>query len=90
MARPTLLMLDEPSLGLAPIIVEKMFETIRILNSEGITILLVEQNVHQALNISNYAYVLQTGTCKMQGQCEDLLKNSDFRSTYLGMMGVSV
>jgi branched-chain amino acid transport system ATP-binding protein len=90
MARPTLLMLDEPSLGLAPIIVKKMFETIRILNSEGITILLVEQNVHQALNISNYAYVLQTGTCKMQGQCEDLLKNSDFRSTYLGMMGVSV
>ncbi|MBN2401848.1 MAG: ABC transporter ATP-binding protein [Spirochaetes bacterium] len=90
MARPSLLMLDEPSLGLAPIIVEKMFETIRTLNSEGITILLVEQNVHQALEISDYAYVLQTGTCRMQGHCEELLTNSDFRSAYLGIMGVRI
>lgn len=90
MARPSLLMLDEPSLGLAPIIVEKMFETIRILNSEGITILLVEQNVHQALEISDYAYVLQTGTCTMQGYCNELLTNANFRSAYLGIMGVRI
>lgn len=87
MARPELLMLDEPSLGLAPIIVTLLFETIQALNGEGITILLVEQNVHQALEIAGYAYVLQTGTLKMEGRAEELLSDSDFQHAFLGMMG---
>ncbi len=86
MARPLLLMLDEPSLGLAPIFVNRLFETIKALNDDGVTILLVEQNVHQALDIADYAYVLQTGSCKMEGMCQDLLNNSDFQQTFLGMM----
>lgn len=86
MARPLLLMLDEPSLGLAPIFVNRLFETIKALNDDGVTILLVEQNVHQALEIADYAYVLQTGNCKMEGMCQDLLNDSDFQQTFLGMM----
>ena len=86
MARPVLLMLDEPSLGLAPLFVSRLFETIQAMNEEGMTILLVEQNVHQALEIANYAYVLQTGTLKMEGRAEDLLSNSDFQQAFLGMM----
>lgn len=87
MARPVLLMLDEPSLGLAPIFVGRLFETIQALNEDGVTILLVEQNVHQALEIADYAYVLQTGTLKMQGRAEELLSNTDFQHAFLGMMG---
>ena len=87
MARPILLMLDEPSLGLAPLFVSRLFETIQAMNEEGMTILLVEQNVHQALEIANYAYVLQTGTLKMEGQGEELINNSDFQQAFLGMMG---
>ena len=87
MARPILLMLDEPSLGLAPIFVSRLFETIQALNEDGVTILLVEQNVHQALEIADYAYVLQTGTLKMEGRAEDLLRDSDFQDAFLGMMG---
>jgi branched-chain amino acid transport system ATP-binding protein len=87
MARPELLMLDEPSLGLAPIIVTLLFETIQALNGDGITILLVEQNVHQALEIADYAYVLQTGTLKMEGRAEELLHDSDFQHAFLGMIG---
>jgi branched-chain amino acid transport system ATP-binding protein len=86
MARPVLLMLDEPSLGLAPLFVSLLFETIQAMNEEGMTILLVEQNVHQALEIAHYAYVLQTGTLKMEGQGEELLNNSDFQQAFLGMM----
>ncbi|MBN2040721.1 MAG: ABC transporter ATP-binding protein [Spirochaetes bacterium] len=85
MARPKLLMLDEPSLGLAPKVVSLLFKTIKKLNNDGVTILLVEQNVHQAMEIADYAYVLQTGTCKMDGHCHDLLKNSDFKNTILGI-----
>jgi branched-chain amino acid transport system ATP-binding protein len=87
MARPSLLMLDEPSLGLAPIIVERLFATIKKLNDDGMTILLVEQNVHQALELADYGYVLQTGSCKMEGKCDELLNNSDIQNTYLGIGG---
>jgi branched-chain amino acid transport system ATP-binding protein len=87
MARPILLMLDEPSLGLAPIFVSRLFETIQALNEAGVTILLVEQNVHQALEIADYAYVLQNGTLKMEGQPETLLNDSAFQHAFLGMMG---
>ena len=87
MARPILLMLDEPSLGLAPLFVSRLFETIQAMNEEGVTILLVEQNVHQALEIANYAYVLQTGTLKMEGRGEELINNSDFQQAFLGMIG---
>jgi branched-chain amino acid transport system ATP-binding protein len=86
MARPVLLMLDEPSLGLAPLFVSRLFETIQAMNEEGVTILLVEQNVHQALEIANYAYVVQTGTLKMEGGGEDLIINSHFQQAFLGMM----
>ncbi len=86
MARPVLLMLDEPSLGLAPIIVSELFEIIRVLNREGVTILLVEQNVHQALEIADYAYVLQTGTLELEGRAEDLISDPDFKRAYLGIM----
>lgn len=86
MARPILLMLDEPSLGLAPLFVERLFETIQTLNGSGITVLLVEQNVHQTLEIADYVYVLQTGTLKMEGRPEDLLGNPDFRQAFLGMV----
>ena len=86
MARPILLMLDEPSLGLAPIFVSRLFEAIQALNEDGVTILLVEQSVHQALEIADYAYVLQTGNLKMEGRAEDLLSDSDFQQAFLGMM----
>ncbi len=87
MARPVLLMLDEPSLGLAPLFVSLLFETIQAMNEEGVTILLVEQNVHQSLEIAKYAYVLQTGTLKMEGWGEELINNSDFQQAFLGMRG---
>ncbi len=84
MARPILLMLDEPSLGLAPLFVGKLFETIEALNGDGMTILLVEQNVHQTLEIADNAYVLQTGTVKMEGQAEALLSDPQFQHAFLG------
>ena len=86
MARPVLLMLDEPSLGLAPILVRLLFEIIEALNEDGVTILLVEQNVHQTLEIANYAYVLQTGSLKMKGIADDLLNDADFQQAFLGIM----
>ncbi len=87
MARPMLLMLDEPSLGLAPVIVKLMFEIIQALNREGVTILLVEQNVHQTLEIADYVYVLKTGRMELSGRGKDLLRNPDFQQAYLGMKG---
>ena len=87
MARPTLLMLDEPSLGLAPVIVKLMFEIVQALNREGVTILLVEQNVHQTLEIADHVYVLKTGKMELSGKGRDLLRNSDFQQAYLGMKG---
>ncbi|MCJ7686726.1 MAG: ABC transporter ATP-binding protein [Desulfobacteraceae bacterium] len=87
MARPTLLMLDEPSLGLAPVIVKLMFEIIQALNREGATILLVEQNVYQTLEIADHVYVLKAGKMELSGGGKDLLRNPDFQQAYLGMKG---
>ena len=83
MMEPDLLMLDEPSMGLAPIIVEQIFEIIKELNREGITILLVEQNAYQALQIANRGYVIQTGEIKLQGNGYDLITNEEVREAYL-------
>ena len=87
MARPILLMLDEPSLGLAPLMVKLMFEIVQSLSKEKVTILLVEQNVKQTLEIVNYVYVLQTGRLKLDGRGYELLSNPDFQQAYLGMPG---
>jgi branched-chain amino acid transport system ATP-binding protein len=84
MAKPNLLMLDEPSMGLAPVVVETIFETIEQLNKEGITILLVEQNAHLALSIADRGYVLETGEIKLSGPGKDLLTNEEVRKAYLG------
>lgn len=84
MARPRLLMLDEPSMGLAPVIVDLIFETIRKLNSDGITILLVEQNAAKALTVAHRGYVLETGSVVLQGAGRELLHNEQVRKTYLG------
>jgi branched-chain amino acid transport system ATP-binding protein len=80
---PSLLMLDEPSLGLAPLIVAEIFRLIRELNSEGMTILLVEQNARQALHISNRAYVMETGKVVLEGA--DLADDPRVRNAYLGV-----
>ena len=87
MAKPVLLMLDEPSLGLAPVMVKLMFQIIQALNSEGATILLVEQNVYQTLEIADYVYVLKTGKMELEGHGQDLIRNPDFQRAYLGMLG---
>jgi branched-chain amino acid transport system ATP-binding protein len=84
MARPKLLMLDEPSMGLAPVVVELIFETIEKLHADGIPILLVEQNAHMALSIADRGYVLETGQIKLTGTGKDLLENEDVRKAYLG------
>jgi len=84
MARPRLLILDEPSLGLAPIVVQEMFEIIRTINREGITVLLVEQNVHQSLKLANRAYVLENGRVVLEGAGKDLLNDERVREAYLG------
>jgi branched-chain amino acid transport system ATP-binding protein len=84
MSRPTLLLLDEPSLGLAPLIVQKLFAAIREIHARGTTILLVEQNAHMALSIANRGYVLETGTISVQGTPRELLDNEEVRAAYLG------
>jgi branched-chain amino acid transport system ATP-binding protein len=84
MANPKLLMLDEPSMGLAPVVVEIIFETIMKLNQAGITILLVEQNAAMALQIANRGYVLETGNVALEGPGRELLVNEKVRKTYLG------
>lgn len=84
MSRPTLLMLDEPSMGLAPVVVETIFETIKTLNKQGITILLVEQNANVALSIADRGYVLETGRIKLTGTGRELLANEQVRKAYLG------
>lgn len=84
MAEPKLLMLDEPSLGLAPKIVSEVFSIIERLKNEGITILLVEQNAFAALRISDYAYVLENGKIAMHGNAKDMIGNDDIRKKYLG------
>lgn len=84
MALPRLLMLDEPSLGLAPIVVKEMFETIRRINAEGITIMLVEQNVQQSLKLADRAYVLENGRVVLEGAGAALLDDERVRAAYLG------
>ncbi|MBL7557400.1 MAG: ABC transporter ATP-binding protein [Bdellovibrionaceae bacterium] len=85
MCKPDLLLLDEPSLGLAPLIVSQIFEIVKQLNSEGMTILLVEQNAKQSLMISHRAYVLETGLITLEGSGKDLLSNDEVRRSYLGI-----
>lgn len=84
MARPKLLMLDEPSMGLAPMLVEKIFDIIKEINGQGTTILLVEQNAHAALEISHRGYVIETGSIALSGSSQDLLQNPLVREAYLG------
>ena len=84
MSRPRLLMLDEPSLGLAPLLVDEVLDTVRKLKDEGITILLVEQNVREALDLADRGYVLQTGRIVGEGTGRDLLESDMFRKAFLG------
>jgi branched-chain amino acid transport system ATP-binding protein len=84
MSHPRLLMLDEPSMGLAPMLVQQIFETILEINDRGTTILLVEQNAHMALAIADRGYVLEAGTIALTGNAEDLFGNPQVRTAYLG------
>lgn len=84
MTNPRLLMLDEPSMGLAPIIVEQIFEIIKLLNNRGTTILLVEQNAKMALDIAHYAYVLETGKVSIGGDSRNILSDDAIKKAYLG------
>ncbi|MFZ5900520.1 MAG: ABC transporter ATP-binding protein [Bacillota bacterium] len=84
MSRPRLLLLDEPSLGLAPLVVEQIFQVIREIKNQGRTVLLVEQNAFQALSIADRAYVLETGAVRLSGTPAELLANADIKRAYLG------
>ena len=84
MSRPKVLMMDEPSLGLAPLIVKDIFSIIRRVNAVGITVLLIEQNANAALRIADYGYVLETGVIALTGTGEELLRNESVREAYLG------
>ncbi|MDZ5472667.1 ABC transporter ATP-binding protein [Bacillus sp. 31A1R] len=84
MAKPKLLLLDEPSIGLAPLIVEQMFEVIQKINREGTTILLAEQNAHAALKIAHKGYVFENGSVVLQGTSEELFSNDEIRKAYIG------
>ena len=84
MSKPRLMMLDEPSMGLAPILVEQIFEIIRDMNKAGTTILLVEQNAQMALSVANRAYVMETGRITMEGDANDLMNDDNVRTAYLG------
>jgi branched-chain amino acid transport system ATP-binding protein len=86
MSRPRLLMLDEPSLGLAPLVVKMMFELIRKLNDQKVTILLIEQNIHQALKIANYAFVLKSGKITLMGKGDELLADPEIQKAYMGAL----
>ncbi len=85
MSRPRLLMLDEPSLGLAPLLVEEVFHIVREINGQGVTVLLVEQNLRQALEVAHRAYVLETGRVTLSGPSRDVLANAHIRAAYLGL-----
>jgi branched-chain amino acid transport system ATP-binding protein len=85
LSRPRILLLDEPSMGLAPILVDQIFQIVRDINSEGTTILLVEQNAHMALNIANRGYVIETGKIVLTGEGKSLLKNPQVMEAYLGV-----
>jgi branched-chain amino acid transport system ATP-binding protein len=85
MSNPQLLILDEPSLGLAPIMVEKVLDTVRTINEEGVTVLLVEQNIHDSLNVADRGYVLEEGKIILEGKSRELLSNSHIKEVYLGL-----
>ena len=85
MARPTILLLDEPSMGLAPILVETIFDTLQEINHQGTTILLVEQNAHMALAVAHRGYVLETGRIVLSGPSADLRQNEMVQKSYLGI-----
>ena len=84
MARPRVLLMDEPSMGLSPVMVEHVFETIRTINAQGVTILLVEQNALMALNIADYGYVMESGRIVLTGRGKDLLDDENVQRAYLG------
>ena len=84
MSRPKLLMLDEPSLGLAPLVVQGIFDIIRTVNQQGVTVLLIEQNANMALKIADYAYVLETGNITKSGTGAELLADDSIKEAYLG------
>ena len=84
MARPKLIMMDEPSLGLAPLVVQGIFDIIRTINKAGITVLLIEQNANMALKVADYAYVMQTGEITLSGTGAELLENEEVNEAYLG------
>jgi branched-chain amino acid transport system ATP-binding protein len=84
MSRPRLLLLDEPTLGLAPLIVKQIFDILRTLNESGMTILLIEQNANQALKLSEYAYILENGQIVLEGPSSNLMANPTVQSSYLG------
>jgi branched-chain amino acid transport system ATP-binding protein len=84
MARPRVLLMDEPSMGLSPVLVEQVFQTIRTINQQGVTILLVEQNALAALNIADYAYVLESGKVALFGRGADLIDDEKVQHAYLG------
>jgi len=85
MADPVVLMIDELSLGLAPVLAQSLFGTLKRLKDEGLTILLVEQNVHLALALSDYAYVLAEGRVKIEGPSRQVARNEEVREAYLGV-----
>jgi len=85
MARPRLLLLDEPSMGLAPLLIEEIFRVVKTLRAQGMTILLVEQNAHAALSIADVGYVLETGGIGLSGPGQELLRNEQVKKAYLGM-----
>jgi branched-chain amino acid transport system ATP-binding protein len=84
MSRPRLLLLDEPTLGLAPLVVKQMFEILRNLNQQGITIMLIEQNANQALKLAEYAYILENGRIVLEGESAILMNDENVRRSYLG------
>jgi len=84
MGRPKLLLLDEPSLGLAPLVVKQMFETIKGINEQGTTVLLAEQNAFAALKIAHRAYVIENGRLVMEGDKDAMLGNEEIRKAYIG------
>jgi len=85
MANPVLLMLDEPSIGLSPLLTRVMFDTVRTLHADGVTVLLVEQNLAESLLLSDRGYVLENGAVTLQGTGAELLANPAVRAAYLGM-----
>lgn len=87
MAKPRLVMMDEPSLGLAPLIVKGIFEIIKEINNQGITVLLIEQNANMALKVADYAYVLETGNISMSGASSEIMASEKIQEAYLGHSG---